>query len=102
MTSTSEATVLEIAKLICVTTMTVFVIGCVTYSCTSPDQVDQEAQAIRTTEARKMEACVRTGGSWMPIREAYHAGGRGYSSYYTSVMSCVTDKTLPLAIKMNL
>ena len=99
----ANRTLLQAVQSICWTIIAVFVLGAVTYRCTQPTaqiQVDQEAQATRVIENNKMVACVKSGGSWMPITDGLHTQYRG-SPYYTSSMSCVTDKTLPLAYKMN-
>jgi hypothetical protein len=91
--STKEETQATINMLltVCGTIIVVFVLGCITYGCTQPKQLDPSVAQERIIENNKMVSCVRAGGSWIPVSRP------GYAPQ----MSCVTDKTLPLAEKMN-
>jgi hypothetical protein len=81
-----------------VTLVAIMLLGCVTYGCTrpaAPRPVDHELQAQRVIEHNRMVACVRAGGSWLPVIVRYANGATD------SQMSCVTDRTLPLVQAMN-
>lgn len=97
---TDDKSTIEAVQSICFLIFVVFAMGCTTYSCTQPDTLDPEAQAMRVEETRQMQACVAAGGSWLPLKSGRVLVGR--SSYTnTANMSCVTDKVLPLVARLT-
>jgi len=89
-------TITDIALLICGCILACALVVASTYYCTTPRLVDQEAQAVRAEMTRQMISCQQSGGSWMPVyTDRYESTADDWS------MSCVTDKTLPMAQEMN-